>query len=147
MEIKKIEGNSLEFKKALSLFNQVFDLSVEEKEFYYKHYQNPNIRKNSFLYGIYDREEIVGITALVPVRANLNGEKIYVAQGVDSAVSKDYRRQGIFTKLVKHTIKQINTDEGISFLYGSQGKKGSDYARKKLGYNIYRVHANGPYLH
>ena len=137
MEIKKIEGNSLEFKKALSLFNQVFDLNVKEKEFYYKHYQNPNTRKNSFLYGLIDKGEIVGITALIPVKANLNGEEIYVAQGVDSAVSKDYRRKGIFTKLVKHTIKQMNTSEGISFLYGSQGKKGSDLARKKLGYNIW----------
>ena len=78
----------------------------------------------------------MGITALIPVKANLNGEEIYVAQGVDSAVSKDYRRKGILQNY-KHVNQTNEYNEGISFLYGSQGKKGSDSARKKLGYNIW----------
>ncbi len=88
-------------------------------------------RKPSEMAFVYDDKRLIGHTSILPHRAKIFDDATYVGQGLDSMVSPDYQRQGLFSAMSRFLYQELSKD--IAFLYAFPNEN-NIIPRKKLGW-------------
>jgi len=65
-----------------------------------------------------DRHRIVGQYAVIPTRFHVEGRETRFALSCDTMIHPDYRRQGLFTRLAHEVYRRIESDFGITTVWG-----------------------------
>jgi hypothetical protein len=63
----------------------------------------------------YHSSRLIGHAAVLPHRAVVVGEESYVGQGLDSMISPDHQKQGLFAEMSRFLYQQLSPD--ISLMY------------------------------
>ena len=88
-------------------------------------------RKSTEIALAYNNQELVGSTAILPHKAKIDNRIVYMGQGLDSMVSPEYQRQGLFSAMSKFLYKELSEDIVILYAYPN---KNNIEPRKKLGW-------------
>lgn len=97
-----------------------------------KHYQNPY--KNSYIFGAYDGDLLVGINAFMPVPYKINGSRVNIVQSCESGVLVSYRGKGLWSKILKFAIAYFENETDVKFIYGFPNIKNSYPGFVKMGW-------------
>lgn len=83
-------------------------------------------------------ERIVAQYACLPAWANLNGQRVWIGQGIDSVVHRDYRRglkrEGAFLRTAKYYFDHIGIADKNAWGYGFPNSKAFGIGVKLLKY-------------
>lgn len=116
-------------KGIIPLFNDVFKADRNEEYWHWQFMENP--AKEPIIIVAEDDSKIVGQSTLLPSKMTLKGEEIFSGQSIDTMVSKDYRRQGIYEKMAFESY-DIGIDNNIEFGFRFPSKPALEGALKKL---------------
>ena len=85
----------------------------------------------------YQSSKLIGHVAILPHRAVVVGEESYIGQGLDSMISPDLQKQGLFVEMSKFLYQQLSPD--ISLMYAFPNN--NNYTpRLRLGWKpIYEI--------
>ena len=97
-------------------FGHTEDLADIKKRWTVKHYQNP--AGNSYVFGAYDGEELVGINCFLPVKYSFNRETVYAVQSCESGVLHSHRGMGIWSKIVRFAELYLKDENKVRFIIG-----------------------------
>lgn len=113
----KIEKYTINHKTRLIEFLKYLWEGLDEAEriklFEWRFENNP-YQERQFMYVALDDEKIVGFRGNVPHRFTVNDKIINVFIGADAVVHPDYRRCGVFSKLILafiEDVKSLSSDE------------------------------------
>ena len=98
-----------------SAFNHTEDFECIKKKWIIKHYKNPI--HNSFIFGAYYEDKLVGMNAYLPTKFVCNGEQVLCVQSCESAVDPDFQGRGIWSKVVKYALDYLFTKTDCQFVY------------------------------
>ena len=65
-----------------------------------------------------DHDRIVGQYAVIPTRFSVEGKDACFALSCDTMIDPDYRRQGLFTALAREAYQRIESESGITTVWG-----------------------------
>ncbi len=65
-----------------------------------------------------DRDRIVGQYAVIPTRFHVQGKETRFALSCDTMIHPDYRRQGLFTALARDVYQRLESEAGITTVWG-----------------------------
>lgn len=82
----------------------------------WKHLENPFGKSPVLL--LEENGKIVGVRAFLQWRYLINGENILAGRAVDTAIHPSYQGKGLFTKLTKKLLEQVQQD-GFQFIFNS----------------------------
>lgn len=116
-------------KGIIPLFNDVFKADRNEEYWHWQFMENP--AKEPVIIVAEDDSKIVGQSTLLPTKMTIKGEELFSGQSIDTMVSKDYRRQGIYEKMAFDSY-DIGRDKGIEFGFRFPSKPALEGALKKL---------------
>lgn len=117
---KTTECRQDELKQINQLYNDIFDKKVSLDFMLNQYTQNPFGYSYHSL--IYDDETIVGMNVYVPVYFRKDGEKVLMANSIDSMVSKPYRDYFNYHDMVQAAYKYMKK-EGVKFVCGYPNDK------------------------
>lgn len=133
-------------KDIIPLFNQVFETNRQEDYWHWQFMENPSDKP--IIVVAEDSSKIVGQSTLLPTRMTIKGKEVIAGQSIDTMVSKDYRRQGLYEKMAFGSY-DVGIEKGIKFGFRFPSKPALEGALKKLGgtlvdeiplyINIYRL--------
>ena len=85
----------------------------------------------------YNSSSLIGHAAVLPHRAVVVGEESYIGQGLDSMISPNHQKQGLFVEMSRFLYEQLSPD--ISIMYAFPNK--NNYTpRLRLGWQpIYEI--------
>lgn len=113
------------------LYHAVYGRQVDQAYVNWKFLENP--AGEAFGYGAWDGENLVGFVSLTPYRFCIQGEEHTASQGADTMVLKDYRGQGLFTKLTQRLLEEMNR-RGWLWRYSAPGPMSYPGYVSKLGH-------------
>jgi len=102
-------------KEIISLFNEIFKSDRDEE---YWEWQYKDFPSGEAIICLAEEEnKIIGQTTLLPSTINYEGKELLGGYSIDSMVSDEYRRQGIYTNLAKQSYEK-GIEKKITFRYG-----------------------------
>lgn len=127
------------FEDLVPLLRDCMDLDVDRSYFEWKYLENPA----GTIVGHMARLEsgrIIGFFGTIPERYRIYGEAVTIFQSVDAMIHQEFRKQGIFMKLLKRTHELLD-EQGRMFVIGFAGPT-STPAFIKLGCtNDFNMHS------
>lgn len=130
LEFRKIDGTDYE-NELIALFNSVFGRHATQDTWEYKHHKNTF--QPSGIFGAFDGNKLVGMTAFMPMQYT-DGSRIYnVVQSCESAVNPEYRRRGIFSGIIL-TAEKYYAARGFDYFIGFPNPENSYGGFLKLGW-------------
>lgn len=119
--IKKLNIDSCD--EQLELYNLVFFENRNIDWWINKHYRNPLLKGNCFVYGVYMKNKLAGMNCFMPIKYNYNNRNIIEAlQSCDTAVAPDYRGMGIFKKIIEYAMED-NKEGNYDLMIGYPNSK------------------------
>ncbi len=113
------EYKNEDIHQILELLNRNFGnqqhLCIKRDMNWWKWKYEKNIFGTPIIYVAEHNERIVGVRPFWPWKLNIRGKNLKCFQPLDSAVDKEYRGKGIFTKLTKKAL--IENIEGIDLIF------------------------------
>jgi hypothetical protein len=117
-------------KGIIPLFNQIFDTNRQENYWHWQFMENP--AEKPIIVVAEDDSKVVGQCTLLPSKMTVKGEEILGGQSIDTMVSNDYRRQGIYEKMA-FTSYDMGIERGIKIRFGFPSKPALQGLLEKLG--------------
>ena len=88
-----------EYKK---LYFSVYSVEIADNFFYWKILKNPHRDNEVLIYLVLNENgEIIGANSFFPAKITFQSREFLIVQSGDTMVSKDYRRRGLFKKILK----------------------------------------------
>jgi len=124
------KSSKVEVSQSLDLLKTSFKGSIDY--FHWKHNLNENFEVEEYTFCIF-KDNLCIATLQVVIHQMIKSNKSYrFALLSDGATHNDYRRLGLFEKLLSH-VNQFCANKNVSFVYGSGNNK-SRKAFYKLGF-------------
>ncbi|BDW93810.1 GNAT family N-acetyltransferase [Muricauda ruestringensis] len=119
-EIKIREATKSDSPEIVKLLKIALGESTEKsvQNWHWKHYDNPFGESKIYLATI--GSEIVGVRAFMQWqwKEKSTGKTLRAVRAVDTAVSPNHRRKGIFLSLTNHALKMVS-EEGFDFVFNT----------------------------
>lgn len=115
------------------LYHAVYGRPVDQAYVNWKFLENP--AGEALGYGAWDKDKLVGFTAIWPYRFIINGEISMACQGGDTMVHASYRGQGIFTKMALNLLEKMIQLDWL-FRYSTPSKMSYPGYISKLGHRF-----------
>jgi GNAT superfamily N-acetyltransferase len=128
--VREVGKETLE--EQVRIFNRVFGINMSLETWTYKHYENPLGASKAFI--AFDGNKAVGINMFIPMQYVYAGQIFNAVQSCDSSVDPDYRRKGIFSKIILFAEHSL-ADKGYDLIIGYPGREKSFPGFLKLGWN------------
>ncbi|WP_104736309.1 GNAT family N-acetyltransferase [Hanstruepera ponticola] len=121
-------------KKEVSMFLELLQSNFSKSTEYYrwKHNLDKEYEVEEYTFCIYDKKLCVATIQMIVNKIVVSGKDLRFALLCDGATHKDYRRYGIFERMLNKCVSHSKTID-VSFVY-STGNEKSRRALMKLGY-------------
>lgn len=118
MKIEEWKNSDLEKEQILKLMKKVYPNSeLSTSEYFDWQYRNGPYGIATILLAKDDDDSIIGIEPILPMKLYVNNKVTLSSLSCNSVVDPDFRKRGIFSRLVSNILKIIEKKE-ISTIYG-----------------------------
>lgn len=128
--------NEFSINEQVEVYADSFDTntSIQELLVFWKekHYSNPV--GNSYIFGAYDDDELVGINAFLQMKYINKNKKMKILQSCESGVKKSHRRKGIWKSIMQYAMNYFKNNEVCDYIIGFPNYKNSYPGFMKLGW-------------
>lgn len=133
--IKKVDEKSIDTQVTVYIksFENENEFESIKEHWINKHYKNPI--RNSIIFAAFVDEVMVGVNAFMPMRYSYNGQLINVVQSCESGVLPQYRRRGIFLKIIKFAMDYFTGEKFYDLMIGFPNHVNSYQGFLKLGWS------------
>lgn len=111
-------------------------MSPEKRETYFKwkYLDNPWASDVLYFTAIDDaKQKVVGVLGFLIVQYHLNGHPVNIATISDGVIHNEYRRQGIYDKLIRFGMDFVRENHGVFFCNALSGNYPANQGLIKLG--------------
>lgn len=123
-----------DFEDYKNLYLDVYSNKIDEAFFNWKNVKNPIVNNEPIIYLIFNEDnKLIGSNSFFPGKMTYNGIEYLGVQSGDTMVTKEYRGKGLFQKVIKYAMDDLNKN-GFSFIYGFANKN-SHPGFVKLGFD------------
>jgi len=100
------------------LFSFVYSTEIDDDFFCWKNLKNPNRDSEVLVYLVLNEKgKIVGANSFFPAKLTFQSREFLIVQSGDSMVSKEYRRRGLWKKVLKYAMKDLK-EKGYGAILG-----------------------------
>lgn len=138
-----IEFSSFDYQKDLKQQRKLFvdcfpeniGTKVVEDEHYFWKFQSYPYKRKSYEYIARIDNDMAGYYAAIPYRYNIGKQKFHIGMVCDVMTNSQYRGQGVFTKLGRHSLNEMR-NIGVPFTMGYPIRKEVIPGHLKVGWKI-----------
>lgn len=119
-DLRKIDYEK-DIQKIIRLLNNNYPTVHTEEAFLWKHARNPFGKSHGLV--IPEGDQIIGLKIFMWWEFICNGKKIRCLRPVDAVVDKDFRRKGLWTKLTKQGLVDLEDDYDLIIAAPNENSK------------------------